>query len=140
MAAYLLILFCAGHTGGGMLSQRSLGPASDTVFSLMKSVQFDFNGARCSWYGFWMGFGLTVSVFLLFSAAVAWQLDRVDPASWRLVSPIAWALVASQVCNVVLSWTYFFAGPGVLSILVTALLVWGILGKQRRSGETTAGS
>src|SRR5262245_4308687 len=70
IATYLLVIFCALHTGGGMLAQKSLGPAADTVFAAMKAVHFDFNGSDCTWYGFWFGFGLTASVFLLFSAAV----------------------------------------------------------------------
>jgi hypothetical protein len=44
-----------------MLSQKSLGPESDAVFSSMKAVHFNFNGASCTWYGFWFGFGLMAS-------------------------------------------------------------------------------
>ena len=118
----LLVLFCLGHTAGGMLAQKSLGPESDAVFSAMKTVHFDFNGARCTWYGFWFGFGLMVSVFLLLSALLAWQLDKVGPENWPAVSTIAWGLVASQACNAVMSWVYFFTGPGVMATAVTALV------------------
>lgn len=131
LATYLLLLFAFGHTAGGMLAQKSLGPASDTVFIAMKKVHFDFNGADSTWYRFWFGFGLTVTVFLLFSAFVAWQLDKVGPASWPAVSGIAWALVVSQLCNAVLSWTYFFAGPGVFASVVTLLLAWGTWRRQQ---------
>jgi hypothetical protein len=125
IAAYLLVLFCAGHTLGGMLAQRSLGLAADAVFASMKAVHFDFNGSTCSWYGFWFGFGLMVSVFLLFSAFVAWRLDAVRPESWPAVSAIAWGLVATYACTAVLSWAYFFAGPAVIATLVTLLLAIG---------------
>lgn len=40
LATYLLLVFCAGHTGGGMFAQKSLGPEADSVFSAMKSVHF----------------------------------------------------------------------------------------------------
>src|SRR4029453_6686834 len=103
--------FFVGHTAGGMLAQKSLGPAADTVFAAMKVVHFDFNGSDFTWYGFWFGVGLTVSVFLLFSAVVAWQLDKVDRAQWPAVSVIAWALVVSHVASTVLSFKYFFVGP-----------------------------
>jgi len=122
VATYLLVLFCAGHTAGGMLEQKSLGPDSDAVFSSMKAVHFVFNGADCTWYGFWFGFGITVSVFLLLSAVVAWTLAGVKPAHWPSVSPIAWALFASHVAQAVLSWKYFFVGPGVFSTAIAALL------------------
>ena len=130
IAAVLLVLFCAGHTVGGMFSQQGLGPQADAVFSSMKTVHFTFNGASCTWYGFWFGFGLTVSLFLLFSAVAAWQLDKVRAESWPAVSAIAWALVVSHAGNAVLSWTYFFAGPGILATLVTILLGAGAWRKQ----------
>jgi hypothetical protein len=134
IATYLLLLFCAGHTFGGMLFPKSLGPAADTVFAVMKSVHFDFNGSDCTYYGFWFSFGLTASVFLLFSAAVAWRLADAGPGDWALVSPIAWALFASHVCNTVLSWKYFFVGPGLFSTAITLLLGIGAW----RKGTTRA--
>jgi hypothetical protein len=136
VATYLLVLFCAGHTAGGMLAQKSLGSESDAVFSSMKAAHFDFNGADCTWYGFWFAFGLMTSVFLLFSALVAWTLAGVSPSHWSMVAPIAWALFASHVCNAVLSWGYFFAGPGVLSTAIAALLGIGAYRKGRAVTES----
>jgi hypothetical protein len=131
IATYLLVIFCAMHTAGGMLAQKSLGPESDAVFASMKAVHFNFNGADCTWYGFW--FGLMASVFLLLSAVVAWQLDKVGRESWPKVSVIAWALVVAQALNAVLSWRYFFAGPGVFSTVITILLAVGALRKGREA-------
>ena len=103
IATYLILLFCAGHTGGGMLAQKS-------------------GGASCTWYGFWFSFGLTASVSLLLAAVIAWQLDKVEPQAWPAVSVIAWALVASFACNTVLAGIYLFAGPTLLSTILTILL------------------
>jgi hypothetical protein len=125
IAAYVLVLFCIGHTAGGMLGQKSLGMASDAVFASMKAVTFDFNGSTCTWYGFWFGFGMTASIFLLLSALLAWQLDAATPQSWPVLAPVAWGLVVAQALNTVISWKYFFAGPGVFGILITALLAVG---------------
>jgi hypothetical protein len=129
LASYVLILFWAGHTAGGMFP-KSLGPEADAVFASMKAVQFNFNGTPCTWYGFWFGFGLMASVFLLLSVLMAWQLDRVPPESWPAVSVMAWALVGAQVCNAILSWIYFFAGPGFLATGAVFLLGAGALRKQ----------
>jgi len=134
-ASVLLFIFCLMHTGGGMLAQKSLGPASDTVFDAMKSVHFDFNGADSTWYGFWFGFGLTASIFLLLSAIVAWEFERVPNELWPSLQIISWAFVASHVANTVLAWKYFFAGPGVFGIIITLLLAVGTLRKSRREGE-----
>jgi hypothetical protein len=131
IAAYLTLLFCAGHTAGGMLQQKSLGPASDAVFSAMKATHFTFNGADCTWYGFWFGFGLTVSAFLLLVAVTTLVLDRVTPAAWPQVQAIAWAVIAAMTFNGVMAFRYFFAGPTVFSVIIVALLVTGTLRKNR---------
>lgn len=133
IATYLLVLFFAGHTGGGMIGQKSMGPSSDAVFESMKSVHFDFNGADSTWYGFWFGFGITASIFLLLSAVVAWQLERVPLEHWPSVELISWAFVVSHVGNTAISWKYFFTGPGVFGTLITLLLGVGTLRKSRRA-------
>jgi hypothetical protein len=131
IASYLLLFIFVGHTGGAMIAQRSRGAASDAVFALMKSVHFDFNGADATWYGFWFGFGLTISVYLLFSAVLAWQLDKIEPEQWPAVQVIAWAFIASQFASAILSFEYFFLGPALASALITALLIVGTLRKQK---------
>jgi hypothetical protein len=138
IAAYLTLLFCVAHTAGGMLAQESLGPASDAVFSAMKSTHFDFNGADSTWYGFWFGFGLTVSAFLLLVAVTALVLDRVTPAAWPQVQAIAWAIIAAMAFNGVMAWRYFFAGPVAFSVVIVALLVAATLRKQRVGASAPA--
>jgi hypothetical protein len=140
IATYLSVLFCAGHTAGGMLGQKSLGVASDVVFAQMKAVHFDFNGADATWYGFWMGFGLTVSAFLLVVALTAWQLDAVAPQAWPTVQVIAWGLVAAMAFNTVMSVKYFFAGPVAFGSLITVLLAVGIVRKSRAVRTASPGA
>ena len=132
-ASILLVVFSVMHTAGGMLAQASLGAASDTVFEAMKRVHFTFNGADCTWYGFWFGFGLTATIFLLLSAVLAWQLESVPAELWPRVRVIAGALVAGQIANTALAWKYFFAGPGIFGVLISLLLVAGMVQKQSRS-------
>lgn len=131
IATYLLLLFFTGHTFGGMLSQRSMGPESDQVFEAMKSVHFSFNGADSTWYGFWFGFGLMASAYLLLTAFITWWLDRVPPREFRLFAPIAWGLAAAQGATAVLSTLYFFAGPATFGTVITVLLAVGTVRKSR---------
>ena len=108
------------------------------MFAAMKRVQFNFNGSTCTWYGFWFALGLMVSVFLLFSAIAAWQLDKVPVESWPIVSAIAWALVVSHVCNAVLSWAYFFVGAGLMATAVALLLGAGAFFKPIQTARRRA--
>lgn len=120
-----------------MFLQKSLGANADMVFSQMKSVHFNFNGADVTYYGFWFGFGLTASIFLLLSAVISWRLASVEAKDWPVVSLIAWALILSQVANTYLSFRYFFVGPGVFGIAVSLLLIVGTIAKKR--GTPTPG-
>ena len=129
IAAVLLVIFCALHTAGGMFGRKDLGFAANAVFLSMQSVSFNFGGATCTWYGFWMGFGLTVSCFLLLAAIVSWQLDKVAAKDFGPVEVIAWALAVSLAGTAALSWMYFFAGSAIMATVVTALLVAGAVGK-----------
>jgi hypothetical protein len=91
----------------------------------MKAVHFDLNGSICTWYGFWFGFGINASILLMLAAVASWQLDKVQPAQWRLVEVIAWTLVAAMLANTILSWMYFFVVPGVFATLSTVLIATG---------------
>jgi hypothetical protein len=134
LATYVLVLFCAGHTAGGMLAQKPISPAADGVFALMKSTHFNFNGGDSTWYGFWFAFGLVASVFLLLSAIIAWQLDHAR--DWPQVALIAWALFAAHVANAVLTWRYFFPGAGILATLAALFLGIGAWRKQSSAAPT----
>jgi hypothetical protein len=138
-ATLLLLFFCAGHTIGGMLLQSSRGAEADAVFEAMKTVEFNFNGATCTWYNFWFGFGLGTSINQILSATIAWQLDKVDPEHWEVVKGIAWTLVMAHCASTILSWTYFFTGAGILSTLVAALLAAGARQKQYQAAVALSG-
>ena len=132
-AAVLLVLFCVAHTAGGMLSGTSFGPESDAVLTQMQRTHFDFNGADATWFGFWFGFGLTVTLFLLLGAVLAWSLGSVSDGAGREVRLLGWALALAMALNAVLAWRYFFIGPVVFSVLITALLVVGLVTRNRRA-------
>ena len=74
LVTYLLIIFCAAHTIGGLFTPHSFGLAADGVLLAMKAVHFNQHGADCTYYGFHLGFGLMLSVLLLACAALAWVL------------------------------------------------------------------
>lgn len=128
LAAGLLLVFAASHTLGGLLFPPSNGKAADAVFTSMKTTHFDFHGSDCTFYRFHLGFGLMVSVYLVLSAAIAWTFGDArlakNPAMKEALKPVAWLLLMSHVCTAILSWKYFFAGPGAISTLVVLLLAW----------------
>jgi len=70
IAAVLLIIFAAGHTVG-FLKFRPETPEGRAVFESMNNVQFQIGRGSFSYGGFYTGFGLFATLYLLFSAYVA---------------------------------------------------------------------
>lgn len=122
LATLLLVLYCAGHTLGALVSTPHFGPQSDAVMAAMKSVRFQASGADATWWGFYLGFGYDVSIFFLFSAVLTWFLGGMSLADQRRWAPIVWALFVSYALTVVLAVKWFFPAPIVFSAAITLLL------------------
>jgi hypothetical protein len=118
IAAVLLVLFDAGHTSGFPWSDPKwavdLGP--------MRSTHFDMMGSSRTYWDFYVGFGLFVSVFLLLAVVLAWQLGRLPPESLALMRGTAWAFALCFAGITVLSWKYFFILPIIFSSVTTLCL------------------
>jgi hypothetical protein len=123
IASVLLVLFAAGHTFGFMRFKPST-PEALAVRDAMNNVHFQVRGADFSYGGFYTGFGLTITVYLLFSAFLAWHLGGLARAHPEAVGVLGWVFVAVQVAMVVLSWLYFSIAPAVLSVLIALCLAW----------------
>ncbi|HYL04899.1 MAG TPA: hypothetical protein VE075_02605, partial [Thermoanaerobaculia bacterium] len=74
--------------------------------------------------GFYVGFGLYVTVYLLFSAFLAWYLGDLAVRDPQAIGALGWAFFAVQVASFALSWIYFSAAPALFSGLVAALTGW----------------
>lgn len=121
VASVLLLLFALGHT----LGFRSTDPqwGVDTLIGSMRSIHFDVQGFNRSYWDFYVGFGLFVSVFLLFAAVLAWQLSGLSAETLSSMRGIAWVFAGCFVAVTILSCIYFFIVPIVLSIVITACMV-----------------
>jgi hypothetical protein len=76
-------------------------------------------------YGnFYRGFGLIISINMVFSAILAWWLGQVARTQTKILIPIAWAFAATQVVGVLLSVEYFSVLPALFSVTTAAGLVW----------------
>jgi hypothetical protein len=120
IASIASLLFAAGHTLGGL---QSWSPPGDTdVLQAMRSFRFDAEGVSRTYWDFYIGFGLIISVFLLAQAGVLWQLATVSKKDPVQVRPILSMLFIAVLANAVLSWKFFFAVPVVLAIAIASSL------------------
>lgn len=124
-AAVLLALGTLGHTLGGMLGVARKGPQSgaeaDRLFAEMKVTRFDWRGADCAWYGFWMGNGLGVSALLLPVIVALWSLGGTAAGAAGPLLPLAWTVTGSLALLAVIGVKCFAVRVGAV-LGVVALL------------------
>jgi hypothetical protein len=118
-AAVLILLFDLGHSAAFPWSDPNWGV--DT--GAMKSAHFQILGFSRTYWDFYVGNGLAVSVFLLLAAVLAWQLGGLPQQTASLVRLTAWTLAVCFAVLTVLAWTYFFTIPLVFSGLITICLL-----------------
>ncbi|MGB9337133.1 MAG: hypothetical protein WCB14_19145 [Candidatus Acidiferrales bacterium] len=121
ISSVLLVLFAAGHTFGFRQNNPEWG--AEAVLGLMRSVHFDAQGFTRTYWDFFSAFGLFFSVFLLFSAVLAWLLGGFPAETLVRVRSIAWALAICFLAVTVLSWRYAFTTPLVFSVVITMCLI-----------------
>jgi hypothetical protein len=88
----------------------------------MRSVHFNAEGFTRTYWDFFSAFGFTMSVFLVFTAVLAWLLSGLPSDTLARVRSIGWALAICFVAVTALSWAYTFTTPSVLSTLITVCL------------------
>jgi hypothetical protein len=137
LASALLLIFFAGHTFGGVVLHSDASIQQESVLTAMRSVHFMFNGADVTYFGFYQGYGLLTSIFLLLSAFLTWQLGGSDAE--RQMVPIAWALFLTYIGVAWLSFKYFFAGPGTIAAAVALILGYKCLSSMRLARQSEVG-
>lgn len=121
VAAVLLLLFAVGHTLGFRQSDPKWGV--DSLLDSMRSVHFDVQGARRTYWDLFVAAGFSVGVFYLFSAILAWQLGGLPRETLRQTRGIAWAFAACFAAITVVSWKYLFIVPIVFSLVISVCLI-----------------
>ena len=120
-ASVLLILFALGHT----LGFRRVDPrwGVDSIIGALRSTHFEVQGLNRTYWDFYTGFGLFVTVLLIFVAVLSWQLGSLSKESLLRMPLVTWGLAACFVLVTVLSWKYFFVMPMIFSGVITICFI-----------------
>jgi hypothetical protein len=121
ISSVLLVLFAVGHTIGFRQVDPSWG--ADAVANGMRSVSFEVQRFNRTYWDFFTGFGLFVSIFLLFAAVLAWRFGSISPALLSAMPVERWSFAFCFVLIAILTWRYFFLAPGIFSTLIALGLV-----------------
>jgi hypothetical protein len=121
IASVLTFVHAALHTVGGVFGGPAPGLQQATV-AVMKANEFQMMGVTRTFWDFYMGFGLVVSVFLTVAAVVFWQLGSLAKTDALRLRPVLATFLAGFLGVAVLSYRYFFAAPVVTEILIALCL------------------
>jgi hypothetical protein len=121
IASVLTFVHAALHTIGGVFGKAAPG-AQQTAVSAMRANEFVAMGAMRSYWDFYMGLGLVVSIFLTAEAIVFWQLASLAKTDASRLRPVLATFLVGYLCVAVVSYKYFFAGPVITEILIALCL------------------
>ena len=128
IAAVLYVLLAAAHSVG---FQRFVPPTAEgvAVRDAMFNTHFALHGGTFSYGGFYNGFGLSVGIYMLFAAFLAWHLGSLAKRDPAAIGALGLAFCAMQIAQLVICLMYFFTAPIVFEsviALVLALAAWGV--------------
>ncbi|MGB0122489.1 MAG: hypothetical protein WA419_16865 [Silvibacterium sp.] len=121
IASVLTFIHAALHTFGGVFGKVTPGPATVAV-QAMRLNQFLVMGHTRSYWDFYRGLGLAVTILLTAEAVVFWQLSSLAKTDSRRLRPILAVFVTAYLVFAVNSYAYFFPGPVIVETLIAILL------------------
>src|SRR5262245_40232297 len=110
IAAVLTLLYAAGHTIGAPWTPAK-DPQALALSQQMKSNPFAVLGVLRTYWDFYFGFGVAISVYQFVQAVVLWQLASLARSHAPAVRAIVATFFVAFVANAVICWMYFFAPP-----------------------------
>lgn len=122
IASIITLVFATMHTIGGVFGKPLPGVAEQTV-AVMKANQFLLFGHTRTYWDFYMGFGLSITISLLAEAVLLWLLASLAPILGARLRPI---LLVFAVENFLVAFNanrFFFFGPVIASTVLVCLFV-----------------
>jgi len=121
IASVITFVHAVLHTVGGVFGKVAPGPATNAV-QAMKLNQFLLMGNMRSYWDFYLGMGLAVSIFLTAEAVIFWQLASLAKSGPGRLRPIIVTFLLGYILLSVNSGRYFFVAPVITEILICVCL------------------
>jgi hypothetical protein len=121
LLAGLLALFALGHTLGTAAPKVTHGSGEASVFAAMQGFRFPIMGFNRTYWEFYRGFALIISLQLFLMMVIAWQLSAISTKDTRQALPMAVTLQIGCLGLLALSWMFFFTGPIVMAFMAVVL-------------------
>ena len=132
IAAVLTLIHAVLHTVGGVFGAVDPGPAA-TAVQAMKANIFPWMGQTHSFWEFYRGLGLTVTIFLTAESVLMWQLASLAKSGARRLRPMMITLLLAYAVMSIDSYEYFFLGPVIMEILIALCFALAFLTAEKPS-------
>jgi hypothetical protein len=121
ISAVLFVVFAFGHTFG-FLNFRPASADGQAVLDSMSRVRFDAGGRSSSYAEWYRGFGLSITVSMLFWAFLSWHLGELAKTQPHAIGAVGWAFFSVQVAGTIMALLYFGPPAAALSTIAAALV------------------
>ncbi|MGA2727299.1 MAG: hypothetical protein ABSE96_05770 [Terracidiphilus sp.] len=125
VASILTLIHAVLHTIGGVFGHIDPGAASVAV-EAMKVNTFPLMGHTRSFWDFYRGMGIGVSISLTVEGIAFWLLGSLAKRDAEALRPILATFAVGYLALSLNSYTYFFLGPVIAEILIAACLLFAI--------------
>jgi hypothetical protein len=98
----------------------------------MNGVHFSDGHGNYSYGDFYVGFGLSITAAMLFTAWLLWMLGSMARSDAPGVRTIAWGVFVWQLVGIVLSLRYFSVAPAVFSVIEVVCIGLGAISVRKK--------
>jgi hypothetical protein len=126
IASILTFVHAVLHTIGGVFSGPDPGPGA-VAYEAMKANQFLLMGNMRSYWAFYRGMGLAVTIFLTFESVIFWQLSSLAKTDAKRLRPVLATFAVAYLAMAVNSQIYFFLAPVIVETMIAIFLVLAIV-------------
>jgi len=135
--AVVLAFFTLGHSIGTR-HVITAAPQEAAVVAAMQGYQVPIMGFLRTYWDFYRGFSVTITVLLATLMVIAWQLGTLSQRNPREALPLAITVLLACVAQAIVSFTYFFTAPMVTSIASVICAGGGLFSLRRQAAYTRA--
>ncbi len=130
-ASLLTLLLAAGHSAGGLKLWSPIGESN--VLLAMRDFKMNAQGEQRSYFDFYMGFGWTLSVYLLLQMVVLWQIASLNKSAPTSARAMIVAFIVANVLAAILARQFLFVVPVAFFLCIAGCLVIAWWAQQRQS-------
>lgn len=121
-SSILVVLLMAGHLSAYPWTANH-GIQETQLVDSMKSVDFEFLGARSTYWNLYFGWGILISIQLLTLSLILWLLSDLAQLAPRRLGVITGIISACCLLGAYLSYRYFYIPPFLFYLAIWIMLL-----------------